>query len=78
MDLTDLALDEFDSATVDSSQHNVTREERMNAAEALKYMDDHLYKEIAGKKARWMDLIGDYAGNEKFILDGEERLFVCG
>ena len=42
----------------------------MTAVEALKYMDDHWYKKIAGKKARWMDLIGDYAGNEKFILDG--------
>lgn len=42
----------------------------MTAVEALKYMDDNWYKKIAGKKARWMDLIGDYAGNERFILDG--------
>jgi hypothetical protein len=42
----------------------------MTAVQALKYIDDNWYKTIAGKKARWMDLIGDYAGNERFILDG--------
>ena len=47
----------------------------MTAVEALKYMDDNWYKNIAGKKARWMDLIGDYAGNERFILDGKWTLF---
>ena len=79
MDLTDLTLDESVSGIVDISQDNIThaREERTNALEALKYIDDHWYKEIAGKKARWMDLIGDYAGNERFILDGDEHLFVC-
>lgn len=46
----------------------------MTAVEALKYMDDNWYKKIAGKKARWMDLIGDYAGNERFILDGTVHL----
>ncbi|KAK0440413.1 uncharacterized protein EV420DRAFT_1133707 [Desarmillaria tabescens] len=28
----------------------------------------------ATKKARWMDLIGDYAGDEPFIIDGESLL----
>ncbi|KAH9002517.1 P-loop containing nucleoside triphosphate hydrolase protein, partial [Lactarius deliciosus] len=46
----------------------------MNAIQALKYIDDKWYKKITGKKARWMDLIGDYAGNERFILDGESLL----
>ncbi|KAH9175040.1 P-loop containing nucleoside triphosphate hydrolase protein [Lactarius sanguifluus] len=46
----------------------------MNAVQALKYIDDKWYKKITGKKARWMDLIGDYAGNERFILDGESLL----
>ncbi|KAH9067713.1 P-loop containing nucleoside triphosphate hydrolase protein [Lactarius vividus] len=45
----------------------------MNAVKALKYIDDKWYK-ITGKKARWMDLIGDYAGNERFILDGESLI----
>lgn len=25
----------------------------------------------ATRRARWMDLIGDYAGNELFVVDGE-------
>jgi hypothetical protein len=75
MDSTHIAFDD----TVDSSQDNpvlarLTHEEKMNAIEALKCIDDRWYKTIAGKKARWMDLIGDYAGNERFILDGNKTL----
>ena len=58
--------------TVDSSQDNPAHEEKLDAVEALKCIDDRWYKTIAGKKARWMDLIGDYAGNERFILDGNK------
>ena len=67
MDSTHVAVDD-----TDSSQYNLapTHEEKMNAVEAL----DQWYKMIAGKKARWMDLIGDYAGNERFILDGNKPL----
>jgi hypothetical protein len=54
---------------LDCSQEDATSE-GMNAIEALKHIDDHWYKKIAGK-ARCMDLIGDYAGNERFILDGK-------
>jgi len=77
MDSNDRTLDESVSVTEDSSQYNAARGEKMNAIEALKYIDDHWYKEIGGKKARWMDLIGDYAGNERFILDGNEHWFVA-
>ena len=62
--------------TVDSGQDYPApaHEEKMDAVEALKCIDDRWYKTIAGKKARWMDLIGDYAGNERFILDGNKTL----
>ena len=62
--------------TVDSSQYNPAPadEEKMNAVEALKCIDNRWYKTVAGKKARWMDLIGDYAGNERFTLDGNKTL----
>lgn len=43
----------------------------LSAIEALKYLDTTWYTE-ASRKARWMDLIGDYAGNERFILDGRQ------
>jgi len=69
MKSTRIAFDD----TVDSSQDNPTPA-KMNAVQALKCIDDRWYKTIAGKKARWMDLIGDYAGNELFILDGNKTL----
>lgn len=60
--------------TVGSSQENpaLAHEKKMDALEALKCIDDRWYRIVAGKKARWMDLIGDYAGNERFILDGNK------
>ena len=72
MDSTSIASD----TTMDSSQENPAsaREEKMDAVGALKCIDDGWYKTIAGKKARWMDLIGDYAGSERFILDGNKTL----
>jgi hypothetical protein len=77
MDLTDVASDDSVLNTVDSSQDNAAHEEKMDTLEALKCIDDRWYKTVAGKKARWMDLIGDYAGNERFILDGTKPLFGC-
>ncbi|KAI0262214.1 P-loop containing nucleoside triphosphate hydrolase protein [Gloeopeniophorella convolvens] len=59
MDLDDRTLDEDGS---------------MDALAALRCIDAKWYKELAGKKARWMDLIGDYAGSECFVLDGESLL----
>ena len=70
MDLTDVAFDDSALEAVGGSQDNASHEEKMNAVEALKCIDDRWYRRVAGKKARWMDLIGDYAGNERFILDG--------
>ena len=77
MDLNDLVLDGLEEAVVlTTSSRDLPGDGdalvEMNAVKALKYIDDNWYK-IAGKKARWMDLIGDYAGNERFILDGNEH-----
>ena len=40
-----------------------------SAKEALEHIDEVWYI-LANKRARWMDLIGDYAGSEPFIIDG--------
>lgn len=40
------------------------------AREALTYLDSTWYTK-ANRRGRWMDLIGDYAGSEPFILDGK-------
>lgn len=39
------------------------------ARSALAYFDDSWYTK-ASRQARRMDLIGDYAGNEMFVIDG--------
>lgn len=38
-------------------------------SEALKHLDATWYTETS-RRGRWMDLLGDYAGSEPFILDG--------
>lgn len=43
--------------------------ESYNANDALRYLDEVWYTQT-NRKGRWMDLIGDYAGSELFILDG--------
>lgn len=72
LDLNDSVLGDFNDADVLGSGPPI--DDEMNAVKALKCIDDKWYKTVAGKKARWMDLIGDYAGNERFILDGESLL----
>jgi hypothetical protein len=76
MNLKASILDDAVSATVDGLMGSAAIEEKMNALEALKYIDYHWYKEVVGKRSRWMDLIDDYAGNERFILDGN-GISVC-
>ncbi len=74
MDSTDVAFDDSVLEAIDSIKDTPAHEEAMSAIGALKCLDDRWYKTIAGKKARWMDLIGDYAGNERFILDGNKDI----
>lgn len=35
----------------------------------LEYIDDRWYTKT-NRRGRWMDLLGDYAGSESFIIDG--------
>lgn len=41
----------------------------LSAKEALEQIDGIWYIP-ANRRARWMDLLGDYAGSEPFVLDG--------
>lgn len=41
----------------------------LSAKEALEQIDEIWYIP-ANRRARWMDLLGDYAGSEPFVLDG--------
>jgi hypothetical protein len=45
------------------------------AGEALNALDGNWYTRVS-RRARWMDLIGDYAGNEPFVIDGISFFFL--
>jgi hypothetical protein len=72
MTIIDLDFDGFDldPAVVDSpflaKDHTATGPD---AQSALRYIDDRWYTE-RNRRGRQMDLIGDYAGTEPFVLDG--------
>jgi hypothetical protein len=40
-----------------------------DATRTIDFVDKTWYRDVV-KRARWMDLIGDYAGTERFIVDG--------
>lgn len=67
----DLDLDSFGvSPVVDNlSAGKDIAATALDAPSALRYIDDHWYRE-RNRRGRQMDLIGDYAGTEPFVLDG--------
>ncbi|KAI0067591.1 P-loop containing nucleoside triphosphate hydrolase protein [Artomyces pyxidatus] len=69
-----MELDDFEDIHGDVSTELQTRlRVSMSATDALDFIDREWYRGVA-KRGRWMDLIGDYAGSERFILDGESLL----
>ncbi|PFH46597.1 hypothetical protein AMATHDRAFT_69528 [Amanita thiersii Skay4041] len=62
-------LDGFDDIDVTLPDQYDTSQ-KLSTQEALKAFDD-LWYALTYRRARWMDLLGDYAGNELFIVDGE-------
>jgi len=69
----DLDLDGFDINSTDfdvsSTEEDVVTSGQEDARSALLYIDDKWYRE-RNRRGRRMDLIGDYAGAEPFVLDG--------
>ncbi|KAK7443198.1 hypothetical protein VKT23_015796 [Stygiomarasmius scandens] len=47
--------------------------QNLSFKEALQYTDQ-TWSINLGKAARWMDLVGDYAGSEPYVVDGESLL----
>ena len=43
--------------------------EGLSSFKALSVVDQTWYAPFS-KKSRWMDLVGDYAGQELFVIDG--------
>ena len=61
-------LDEFEK--IDIEKINLCHDETLTTQQALKVFDNQWYA-LTYRSARWMDLIGDYGGNELFIVDGQ-------
>jgi hypothetical protein len=59
-------LDDFDEQVVvdPSSQEIQSAKDARGALDAQWWMG-------VSRSSRWMDLLGDYAGTEPFVLDGE-------
>lgn len=66
---TTMDLDDFDAVVakrpLDSDQELLGTTPKA----AVEYIDAQWYTAV-NRRARWMDLIGDYAGSEPFVVDG--------
>ncbi|KZP15484.1 P-loop containing nucleoside triphosphate hydrolase protein [Athelia psychrophila] len=65
-------LENFETAD-SSNKPGKSKRAKYTTAEALRHLDEEWYTQ-ANRRARWMDIIGDYAGSERFIIDGESLL----
>lgn len=71
----DLDLDGFGatpSVAPDPSTKKGTTAAGLDAESALRFIDNRWYRE-RNRRGRQMDLIGDYAGTEPFVLDGNDH-----
>ena len=59
-------LDDFSQLGLQEAD---ARLEGKTARQAVAFLDDVWYSET-NRRGRWMDLIGDYGGNELFVVDG--------
>lgn len=62
-------LDDFDAALAALPLDDEPIVQSQDAKEAVAYIDREWYT-LVNRRGRWMDLIGDYAGSEPFVVDG--------
>lgn len=60
---------DFEFDTLSEDVHIATHDKFADSSRAVEHFDDAWYIK-ATRRARRMDLIGDYAGTELFIIDG--------
>ncbi len=67
-------LDDFEVAIAQSPLEDGPPEvSSQSAKDAVEYIDAQWYT-FVNRRGRWMDLIGDYAGSEPFVVDGKLSL----
>jgi hypothetical protein len=67
-------LDDFEENAI-AIQFQVSEGEVLPSKEALSLLDARWYN-IVGRSGRRMDLVGDYAGTEPFVVDGMSKSYV--
>ncbi|EIW61285.1 P-loop containing nucleoside triphosphate hydrolase protein [Trametes versicolor FP-101664 SS1] len=65
-------LDDFDAA-VEQLPLDPGSSNAQSPKDAVRLIDAQWYTPVS-RRGRWMDLIGDYAGSEPFVVDGEALL----
>ena len=63
-------LDDFDAAVEQLPPDTQISLSAQSPKDAVAYVDAQWYT-LVNRRGRWMDLIGDYAGSEPFVVDGE-------
>ncbi|OSD04333.1 P-loop containing nucleoside triphosphate hydrolase protein [Trametes coccinea BRFM310] len=63
-------LDEFDAPVEQLAREVEPSLGAQSPTDAVAYVDTEWYT-LVTRRGRWMDLIGDYAGSEPFVVDGE-------
>ncbi|KAH9899786.1 P-loop containing nucleoside triphosphate hydrolase protein [Cubamyces lactineus] len=63
-------LDDFDAAIEQLPPETQPSLSAQSPKDAVAYVDAQWYT-LVNRRGRWMDLIGDYAGSEPFVVDGE-------
>jgi hypothetical protein len=61
-------LEKFDD--IDGLEHSLSTETRIFTSEQALDEIDQQWFTLATRRARWMDLLGDYAGAELFLISG--------
>jgi hypothetical protein len=62
-------LEEFDKFDDEIEDRSSLEAQPVSAVRELQEVDALWYVD-ATRRSRWMDLLGDYAGSETFIIDG--------
>ncbi|TFK24691.1 P-loop containing nucleoside triphosphate hydrolase protein [Coprinopsis marcescibilis] len=68
-------LDRFEDTATSRTLNDIKKVTLNKPGDVLQLFDSNWYIDRT-RAARWMDLLGDYAGNELFVIDGES-LFQC-
>jgi len=69
-------LEEFDDLDKITRNPTWSKTTNLDFGSILEEADEKWYIK-ASRAARWMDLLGDYAGSEPFIIDGKNHDLYC-